>query len=376
MSVQGNLSTMSLTGVLQLLHTERQNGVIEVRINRYLRQLMLESGLIVNVQSSEPKHHPYNYLEKQRLLTPVQVEKLWILKKVTGESSFQILHDLGLIKEEALREIVRLRFKEIVLETMEMKEGDFSFREGMSLDALPFAIVPLATMEMIMEAGRRKDEWERIRQEFPSFNLVLKRAGNTDKDVSKLKSYVARRIMAFVDGHRSLYEIYEDTGFTEFQAYYTLLKMSRGKLVQVVGEKDGAPASLVDDYLDRIDSFIERGFFLEARRELTELDMAAPGNVVVEEKRKEIALLIRKDKVALFSNDYQFPVLSIAIDSKEFRNIPMSATEGFLLSRIDGKTPLHRIVSLSGVAKDDAYDTLYKFYKMGIIKYSSYRSHT
>lgn len=370
MSIQGKLSTMSLADVLQWLNSESQNGVLEVNLDQRQRLLGLEDGLITNVKSNEDKYSPLIYLLKRGILSEKQVAKIKILLKYTTDGVITIISDLELIGLAEFQKILRSQFQEIVLDTIEGSEGNFTFWKNQKLDPLPFHIVPLSTMELIMEAGRRKDEWVRIRNDFPNQNLVLAHV-NTGLDMwHPQNSYEAKRISSLVDGKRSIYEICEESGYSDFITNYTLWTMFNVSMLTLVGEKEGPPPALIRELLDKAEAHVVRRDYLIALSQLNQIRELDPRNKDIKDRIENVNLLIRQEKAELFKDDKIIPRLTKSLNAIDVRDLPMTAQEGFLLSRIDGLTSIQRILSVIRVEKNSVYDSLYAFYKKGIVSFS------
>ena len=64
-------------------------------------------------------------------------------------------------------------------------------------------------------------------------------------------------------------------------------------------------------------------------------------------------------------------VLKVGVASHELLKSNLDAMSGFLLSQVDGRTPVSQLLQLSGQPRFDALEALYRLKSKGLIELSS-----
>jgi hypothetical protein len=151
---------------------------------------------------------------------------------------------MGLLAPESLQEHVRGQVTEIVYSLFHWRRGTIDFRDGVP----PEERIALSgtVMNLIMEGTRRLDEWSRVRQKIQSESIVLapvKTAGEIDASVAL--SGTERRVLALVNGRRTVRKIVERSGAGEFQTWLALYALlSAGAIrIQLLAFDPPAPAA-------------------------------------------------------------------------------------------------------------------------------------
>ena len=128
-------------------------------------------------------------------------------------------------------------------------EGDLKFYpEAVS----PEESISLTTEQMLLEAGRRADQWEDIQKVVPTTEIVfsLSPSGSTNTVSLKPQEW---QVLAQVDGKRSVLEIAELIGMTEFEAARVVYSLvTAGLLREEVSPKMDRQDLMGDDFFERL----------------------------------------------------------------------------------------------------------------------------
>ncbi len=237
MSLTGNLKTISFPDILQLLTTGKKTGILEIASGPRQKEIAFREGLIVyasSVNSSEDLLG--NLLLKRGKISKTDLEKAIQQHKQTGRQLGTTLADMNLFDKSEILECLKLQIEEIVYNLFSWAEGEFKFIEGMAPRHAPFT-VQLNTTNVIMEGTRRIDEWVEIQKVLPPDDALMQLVSNPKvKDEELTLSIDEFKILALVNGERSLPDMVQASPLGEFVTYRALYRLINMGLVEAAGK--------------------------------------------------------------------------------------------------------------------------------------------
>ena len=248
MGLSGNLKTVSFSDILQLLATGKKTGLLELKTTSRQKEVYFKDGNIVfasSVNSSEDLLG--NMLLKRGKISKSDLERAITLHKQTGRQLGTTLVDMKIFEKEEISECLRMQIEEIVYNLFSWPEGDFVFHEGSGPKDVPFTI-ELNTMSVIMEGTRRIDEWMEIQKILPPDDVVIavsKRPKTKSEEI--VLSLDEFKIMALINGERTMPELVNLSPMGEFVTYRAIYRLIVQKLVEVVGKKEEEVAEKEDE---------------------------------------------------------------------------------------------------------------------------------
>ena len=135
-----------------------------------------------------------------------------------------------------------------VYEVFDWKAGKFAFRTDA---ATPDRTITLECHNLVLEAVRRLDEWDKIRGIIPNNDCVIRFSAAREDLTSRVKlETVEWKIVSQVDGASSVKEVAEKSGLSEFETALIVFKLVRSGLLEVLlpgtaGTTFEAPAETV-----------------------------------------------------------------------------------------------------------------------------------
>jgi DNA-binding response OmpR family regulator len=234
-ALAGDLSVVSIAEVLQLLQLQRQSGFLVVRRGEVRVTLAFKEGQVRLVTGDNLPLELLlgNILVRQKLMEQKDLEVLLSNRRGTRRRLGSQVVKLGYMTEEQLHQALRLQSSEIVYALLRWAGGHFSFRRS---DELPPEVVEfdfgLGIDELLMEGFRRVDEWGLIEEAIGSFATVLRRAASSDGTEPSLTEE-ERKVLARVDGRRSVEEIIREVGSGTFEVAKILYRLISAKVVSV-----------------------------------------------------------------------------------------------------------------------------------------------
>ncbi len=211
MSFQGDLDTFGLATIFQTLTANQQSGTLHVYDEHSERYLVFSEGSIRTVSTGRRQNVSLgeilvarNKIDEELLATALaqQAEK--------HEPLGQILVANGACTQEDIEDALRFQMEEEIYDLFTWRGAKFEFDERRKGDTLVgsdirISQVKVNTSGLILEAMRRIDEWGRLSESIPSFDLVpvIPDEQQTDELVGGLTAE-EKRILLFVDGANSV----------------------------------------------------------------------------------------------------------------------------------------------------------------------------
>jgi hypothetical protein len=239
-SFTGDLKSLSLSTVLQILSSEDKTGVLEVVRGSRRTSISMRSGRIIAASSGHRELQLGYLLDSKRLVPRNKIEQALKQANRTGKRLGEMLLAQGLIDEDTLKRVVYHQVRETVLDVFLFEEGKFEFHDqAVVMDEGAFE--EISAMEIILEAARRMDEWSVMTGVIPNDTVVFSVCDSAEResgevDLEKNES----RIISMLDGNKSVREIIKLSGIQEFQVYKSLYAMAISNLIAPV-EKPAAP---------------------------------------------------------------------------------------------------------------------------------------
>lgn len=157
MSLKGNLETVSLSGVLQLLSEEQKTGVLKVKNSNGEFQIILLNGFIVYAIQYKREARLGEILIQAGLISKKNVEKCLQLAKLQKLAIGKVFVDRGFITKEQLHKYLYIQFEDILFSLFLNREGEFEYSDTHLI--LRWLIVfEINTIQLIIGALRRVDE--------------------------------------------------------------------------------------------------------------------------------------------------------------------------------------------------------------------------
>ncbi|HUP24224.1 MAG TPA: DUF4388 domain-containing protein [Thermoanaerobaculia bacterium] len=357
MSVSGNLKTMELAELMQWLSHGKKTGTLIVDNGKVQKKVFFESGRIVASSSTNPTEQLGHFLVSRGFINELELTKAMELQEETGVLLGKILVSIGALGEDDLRGLLMHQTGESIYDIFCWREGEFRFVDE---ERIARGLIPLAldVTHVILNGLKRVDDWVRIRKLIPDNRCVLVHFGTLES--SDLDA-AARRIVELVDDQSTLQEICVETHSSEFQVCRVLLpffeagriKAVRPRLAPQADVAESAIAAPVPTSLElTTDGMLQRATDLVAEREFREavrhlraarsLDPdSRPLKEAIARTEAEIRELLEADGV----KQRYIPILLTPLE--DLTSLPLSPEEGFILSRIDGRTTVEGLLKVS-----------------------------
>lgn len=380
MGIAGNLKTMELAELLQWLSQGTKTGTLFVDNGATEKKVFFDKGKIVSSASSEPREHLGHFLVSHGFITEAQLSEAVRRQELDKSMLGKVLVDMGLIGEEDLDGMLRLKAEEGIYSLFDWPEGEFRFHDD-ELPAYPMVPIALDVTGLVLEAMRRQDEWSRFRALMPSPQAVPVRIVDDlvgdDEDLAE----GTKRILQAVDDHRSIEEISLETHASEYYVYEALYPLVKARTVKVVRPRGHAapatPAPLVvaagetgapsgKALLARGEKYLAARQYEQALRNLRAAKSLDPDDPAiaraVEQAEATIRTLLQSEGLVLEA------VPKLAVRADEIARMRVSPKAGFLLSRVDGHYDIAAILKISPLTQLEALLLFRELVDAGLLK--------
>lgn len=370
MAFEGNLETMPVADLLQWASNGRLTGTVRVANADVVKMIYIRNGVIVSCTSTDPREFLGHFLVSQGAIDESDLQGAIIDQDRQSGLLGQMLVQRGAITEERLNEMLRLKAEESIFDLFTWADGRFRFLDG-ELPGYDLVPISLDVQGLVLEGMRRLDEWERIRELIPSALVVPVSVCSLLEGVDDIDPG-RRSVLESVDDDRSIEDICLHTHSSEFyvcdilfrEARKHRLKMVRPRSVAKRKEPDAGTsgAALVKVAREHLDA----GKLERTMRHLQAAASLEPHDRSLREEIAEVEFNVRcrlTDKGVVPSS---VPVLAIGVD--EMAKLDLEPSEGFILSRIDGRSTLENIVKISPLAEIDALLVIWKLLQGGQLR--------
>jgi hypothetical protein len=349
MGISGHLSTMHVSDLLQFMATGRKTGMLKFDRGKIVKEIYFEEGLIIGSHTNDPKEYLGQLLIHYGKLNESQLRAALQIQRDSGGRLGEILIATGVLPQEDVVEILRIRTLDIIYDLFLWEDAHFELLDNVKPPGY-FIGVKVEPTKVIMDGAYRSDEWKRYRTLIPSDRAVLElRPGWTAAlDVSK----EVRQIFYFVEKHMSVAEICYNMHASPFHVYGQLYDLVSKGIAHVSGEAPSFhPVTIVVDLPESGPELLAA-----ARAELKEGNAASAlatiqGILEKQPNNPEARRLLPVAEDTLVKQLYTAPLLPnavpkllIAADNLSEHNL--EPQEGFLLSRINDEWDVKSILSI------------------------------
>ena len=218
MSLKGNLETFLLHSILQLLHNDSKTGLFQANRDDEVVKIYFYEGAIIYAMGSRKENRLGNLLLKRKLISKAELNECLIGAKEKKQALGKHLVENKKISVENLKDLLQKQTENIIFNLFLWEKGDFEYKDA-SLKMDGMINIKLNVMKVILEASRRIDEMSIFKKQIPSDKIILKVSNSIEKD-GKIKLTPAElRMLALVNGKRTVREIFSESGIDGFAAY-------------------------------------------------------------------------------------------------------------------------------------------------------------
>jgi hypothetical protein len=367
MAFAGDLSTIILSDILSWVTTRRKTGTLVLKRRSTVKKLVFRAGRLESSWSNDPRETLGQALIRERLLDEQQLFIALLEQEKTNQRLGALLVARGLVTHEQLLQMLRWKAEAVVYDLFLWPEGRFDFEDEAPPAAEGGINLDMDTALVIREGSHRLEQWQRIREVFPSSSVTFK----VTSAAFGVEDPVERQVLGLAASGKTLAAISLETRRSEFEAALVLLGLrDRGAVESAQVQEDGAsldPVGAIALFLRAAEQCVDDKRFdaaLEAYERILALDslnQAAKKGLVALGEARQRAKVLRKvplDKVPMLKMG------SVALSKEKF-----DSHEGFVLSRVNGQWDVRSILKLCPMSEDDALVIFLRLVERKVIEF-------
>jgi tetratricopeptide (TPR) repeat protein len=370
MSLTGSLATMGLGDLLQWCGTNLKTGTLRLKRGAIEKQLFFKDGRLFSSMSTSPRETLGQFLIRSGHITEEELFKALIEQDRSSQPLGRVLVGSDLISEEVLDDILRLKTEESIYDCFLWKDGDFVFEDGQLPEQIPVSL-PLDLTGVILEGARRTDEWQRIRQVFPTRlttfavdRAALQAAGDLgDEEL---------RLVELVERGKNLAEISLELHAVEFYAASRLLELhERG----IVGVRDSPEEIDYDTQVTVLRGTLREGVGFYNSGEYEKALDSFQTALSLDSQNKYARLFVLKIRRILEDLEQ---LASVPLDGVprlkvtllELARLNLDPQEGFVLSRVNGEWDVDSITKICPMGEKEVLIIFKRLLDQGLIEFA------
>ncbi len=244
MSIEGNINTVDLASVFQMLFNNRREGVLIVDGTEKKHIYFTSGGVTVLCPPDQLGADVGLALLRERKITPDQLNDLKQHAAHKQERLFDVLlHGTDSFGEEEATRVFGRIVEEELCEVLAWGKANFQFHSGTSPEDYKDTVMPVPFVIsdidwIVLESVRRMDEWTLIKRMIPSVREIYRSAGQAPARYDEIGGENGRLIYSLVDGQASVEEIIEASYLTKFEVSRTLAHfLEDGIIIQIPREE-------------------------------------------------------------------------------------------------------------------------------------------
>mgnify|MGYP001251337232 CR=1 FL=1 len=237
MAIEGDLKSLNITSVLQLISSERLTGVLKVRKQPEIVDVGFVDGDIAGAffEVGDRAERLETYLVKSGMIGKNLFDMIVDIHHETKRPIVNIIIEDKYLTIEEIERTIKFKIQEVMDELFTWREGDFKFAEGVLIYPKSVIKVRMHTEGLILESARRLDEWPRISKAIPSPDIVFRRVDRPELKL-QLKEDEAR-VLSLVDERRSVDDLLQISGLGKFHTYSCLYHLQSAGQIELAYEK-------------------------------------------------------------------------------------------------------------------------------------------
>lgn len=239
MALEGNLKDFSLADMFRLLQTGSKSGTLHIERDGAEGLVCFQEGKVVHATASGDLGPVGKRLTRAGIISDKQLRQAQGLMKIQKKDKAkrrlgQILVDEGYLESSVLETFVAEQASDALFDLLRWEEGELRFEpDETCADDIGIHV----TVDTVLEsAGKRLEMWNRIREKIPSLDTRFRMAaspGTRSVDIHlKPREWM---LLCYLHGARTVGELVELTGYSDFEVARILYGMYAGGLIEKVG---------------------------------------------------------------------------------------------------------------------------------------------
>jgi hypothetical protein len=340
-----------------------------------IKKFELEDGSVINASSNQPREYLGQILINLGHLTEDQFAKAFETQNQTNVFLGKILALIGLVSEEVVLDALNLKVRETVLEALHWPDGVFAFDPAPLPHSIEGLSIQIDLIDIHREGEFREAAWRAIRAVFPHGQIRPELLESKLPSPPKPDSLEDRLISLLREG-ATIDEMALALHAMDFFLYQRLYALYRlGAIRTHLEPPKVVPAQaqpIVNDQtapqlIQQARMWMEAGNLGDAEvlaRKAHETFHTPETSQLLQSSEAALTHQLRKE---LMEGNL---VPALTIPSSTLKTLDLTATDKYLLSRIDGVREVTAIVRVSPLQELEALKSFHRFVASGLVRLS------
>jgi hypothetical protein len=240
LALEGNLKDFSLADMFRLLDSGSKSGTLHVTSDSAEGIVCFREGQIFYASTDQKPEPMGRRLSKAGIISDKQLRQAQGLMKIQKRDKAkrklgQILVDEGYLESSVLEAFIGELITDALFEMLRWEDGELRFEAEEDCVDVDLGL-SLAVDVALAEAEKRLEAWSRIRDKIPSLDTRF--AMSSAPGQKPMEIHLKPRewmLLCYLHGSRSVSELVELTGYSDFETARTLYGMYTGGLIEKVG---------------------------------------------------------------------------------------------------------------------------------------------
>lgn len=244
MALEGNLKDFSMADMFHLLASGRKTGSLYLERSGAQGRVCFKDGRVFFASSNWHRESLGRRLVRAGVISEKQLRQALGLQKIqkkekAGRRLGQILVDEGYLDGTVLEGFIQDQINDTLFDLFRWDEGELRF-EADDVPEDEDIGISVSVENIIMEASRRLELWDRIKQKIPSLDTEFVMASSPgDKSMEIHLKPREWMLLCYLHGGRSVRELTERTGYNDFETAKILYGMYAAGLIERVDDEVG-----------------------------------------------------------------------------------------------------------------------------------------
>jgi hypothetical protein len=203
---RGDLRTTALPEMLAVVHQIRVSGVVEATYGEFAKKIFLESGYVVHASSSDLADSLGSFLRSSGRLSDGQFHAA-MQKRAEGKRRLgEVLVEQGVLSPGQVFEAIKEHVENIIWSLFSWEEGTVTFQLG-EPDLSGVVRIQIPLRQVILQGIKRAANARSLVQRMGGREALFEPHYRFEDLIEVALEDQEYRLLAMVDGKRSLYEL-------------------------------------------------------------------------------------------------------------------------------------------------------------------------
>jgi two-component system OmpR family response regulator len=203
---RGDLRQTALPEMLAIIHQARVAGVIEAVLGEVTKRIYLENGYVVHASSSDLADSLGGYLRRVGRLSEAEFLSAMTKRATGGRRLGELLIEHGTLSPGQVFQAIREHVEAIVWSLFAWEEGTVTFNIG-ALDTREMVRIQIPLRQVIVQGVKRAANAKSLVTRMGGKETLFGPSFKLEDLIDIALDTEEYRLLAMVDGRRSLYEL-------------------------------------------------------------------------------------------------------------------------------------------------------------------------